>query len=151
MCVCGDLPVNQFNLGNMGRLLQSVLIGFDVNMTPQRDNKIQKIDRPNVICPLQYKINTFIDTMTISTSAFIAIARTGRSITKTVSPRATFPSISLLSHHDDDLYRLSSNTVFRAYTVSPRLAKKAWDPSLDQYKYWNREDSKKGEGASRLP
>ncbi|KAL7520699.1 hypothetical protein ACHAWX_005414 [Stephanocyclus meneghinianus] len=85
--------------------------------------------------------------MTISTSAFIAIARTGRSITKTVSPRVTFPSISLLSHHDDHLYRLSSNTVLRAYTVSPRLAKKAWDPSLDQYKYWNREDSKKGEAS----
>ena len=145
-------------------------------MTPQRDTKSKKMKEGlyrtlYMVCyhklPYHTQLNNkkypltatnvntikndcIFDTMTISTSAFIAIARTGRSITKAVSPRVTFPSISLLSHHDDDLYRFSSNTVLRAYTVSPLLAKKAWDPSLDQYKYWNREDSKKGEGASRV-
>jgi hypothetical protein len=38
------------------------------------------------------------------------------------------------------------NNVFRTYTNSSAVQKRAWDPSLEQYKYWNREESKKGEG-----
>ena len=32
----------------------------------------------------------------------------------------------------------------RHYSTSWPLLKKAWDPSSDEYKYWNREESKKG-------
>lgn len=32
----------------------------------------------------------------------------------------------------------------RMYSLSTPALKKAWDPSLDKYKYWNREESKKG-------
>ncbi|KAL3775201.1 hypothetical protein HJC23_008294 [Cyclotella cryptica] len=85
--------------------------------------------------------------MTISMSVFISISRTGRSITKAASPCVMLPSMSLLSRRDGDLHRFSLNTVLREYTTSPLLHKKAWDPSLDQYKYWNREESKKGEAS----
>lgn len=35
----------------------------------------------------------------------------------------------------------------RFYSPSSSLLKKAWDPSLDEYKYWNREESKHGEAS----
>lgn len=33
------------------------------------------------------------------------------------------------------------------YSSSALLQKKAWDPALNEYKYWNREESKKGEAS----
>ncbi|KAL9178244.1 hypothetical protein ACHAXT_001788 [Thalassiosira profunda] len=35
----------------------------------------------------------------------------------------------------------------RCYSHTPAALKKAWDPSLDEYKYWNRETSKHGEAS----
>ena len=38
----------------------------------------------------------------------------------------------------------------RFYSPSSTLSKKAWDPILDEYKYWNREESKHGEASFTL-
>ena len=38
----------------------------------------------------------------------------------------------------------------RLYSSSSHALKKAWDPSLDEYKYWNREESKKGVVSCRI-
>ena len=35
----------------------------------------------------------------------------------------------------------------RFYSPSPALKKQAWDPALEEYKYWNREESKHGEAS----
>ncbi|KAL7548074.1 hypothetical protein ACHAWF_011360 [Thalassiosira exigua] len=43
--------------------------------------------------------------------------------------------------------RLPSSPSARSYSGSSPLRKKAWDPSLDEYKYWNREESKHGEAS----
>jgi len=47
-------------------------------------------------------------------------------------------------HHDQ---QSQSTPTRRFYSPSTSLKKQAWDPSLDEYKYWNRENSKHGEAS----
>lgn len=48
------------------------------------------------------------------------------------------------------LLRAPSSSYRRSYFPTPAVSKKAWDPSLEEYKYWNRESSKHGEASYRL-
>ena len=43
-----------------------------------------------------------------------------------------------------------SSTARRSYRSTPSTSKKAWDPSLRDYKYWNREESRRGEASYLL-
>ena len=47
----------------------------------------------------------------------------------------------------DAARRLGDPSSRRFYFPSPASSKKAWDPSLRDYKYWNREESKHGEAS----
>ena len=54
---------------------------------------------------------------------------------------------SSLLNNDTFAIQQSQQSHHRFYTPSPTLQKKAWEPSLDEYKYRNREESKHGEAS----
>ena len=84
-----------------------------------------------------------------SSSIITSIQRTSRSIfaNQTASLTNSVQKLSAVIATGSSFSPSESSTnARRAYTTSSVVRKKAWDPSLEQYKYWNREESKKGEG-----
>ena len=80
-------------------------------------------------------------------SAFVSIQSARRSLSRVTSISLYSTVSPFVSSHNDNKHRLSSNDyVQRSYRTSSVVQKKAWDPSSEEYKYWNREESKKGEG-----
>jgi hypothetical protein len=92
--------------------------------------------------------------LTMASAFFVSIQQTARSIAtraSLVSSNTALRSVAgaRVAWRDACCHQsLASNDVLRTYTTSSAIQKKAWDPSLEQYKYWNREESKKGEGES---
>jgi hypothetical protein len=65
--------------------------------------------------------------------------------TKTMASAFQNASRSILSFNCRSISALLRTS--RAYTTTSFLKKKAWEPSIDEYKYWNREESKKGQAS----
>eukprot|EP00956_Cyclotella_meneghiniana_P001435 scaffold1577_cov72-Cyclotella_meneghiniana.AAC.12 len=81
-------------------------------------------------------------------SAFVSIQSARGSLSRVTSISLYSTVSPFVSSHNDNKHRLSSNDyVQRSYRTSSVVQKKAWDPSSEEYKYWNREESKKGEAS----
>lgn len=69
-------------------------------------------------------------------------------VSRQLLQNTTRRSSSLLNNNNNTfVIQQSQQSHHRFYTPSPTLQKKAWEPSLDEYKYWNREESKHGEAS----
>ena len=79
-----------------------------------------------------------------------SISRAAGSIGSAVTLVASAPSASSSTRRRDyesATRRLAQQRSSRAYSSTRASQKKAWDPSLEKYKYWNRETSIKGEAS----